>query len=112
MTPSVNAWFKDMNREHGDRRIVGLVHPLRLAGFENRKGKHRDDVTGKHPWVRLRTSVNRFCERSKDVVHRYTLDLAERARVRRQEQERQAQMRLQEDRRSAPSRPRSEPRLG
>ena len=108
---AVNAWFKDMNREHGDRRIVGLVHPLRLAGFENRKDKHRDE-DGKHPWVRLRASVNRFCERSKDVVHRYTLDMAERARTRRVEQERQAQAKLEEDRRSAPSRTRSGPRLG
>lgn len=109
---AVNTWFKDMNREHGDRKIVGLIHPIRLAAFENRKAKHRDDVTGKFPWVRIRTAVNRFCERSRDVVHSYTLDLAAKARRKVLEEQQRPQAAPEEGRRPAPSRSRSEPRLG
>ena len=71
---SVNAWFKDMNRARGDEAITGLVHPFRLAGFENRKPKHRNPTTGKHPFVGLREAVGTFCERARQVVHTYTLD--------------------------------------
>ena len=70
---AVNEWFKDMNRARGDQAITGLVHPFRLAGFENRKAKHCGD-DGKYPFVGLREAVGAFCERAKQVIHTYTID--------------------------------------
>lgn len=107
-----NAWFKDVNREHGDRKIVGPAPPMRLAAFENRKDKHRDGVTGKFPWVRIRTAVNTFCERSRAVVQQYTLDLSKQARLRLEADQRRLQEAPEEDRRSDPLSSRSGRRLG
>jgi hypothetical protein len=63
----VNEFFKAMNRARGDEEITGLTHPMRLAGFQNRKEKHKDDE-GHYPYVRLVEAVNRFCQRAVAVV--------------------------------------------
>lgn len=71
---ATNEWFKDLNRDIGDDRIVGLSHPLRLAGFQNRKEKHQAK-DGRFPFVRLVEAVNRLCGRSKAVVAAYVAQL-------------------------------------
>lgn len=71
----VNEWFKDLNRDLGDASITGLAHPFRLAGFENRKEKHRTPE-GRFPWVKLHEAVNRLCSRSMAVVAAYTARFA------------------------------------
>lgn len=67
---ATNEFFKDMNRARGDDRIVGLEHPMRLAGFQNRKDKHRDEK-GHYPFVRLREAVNVACKRTVEMVRSY-----------------------------------------
>lgn len=71
---AVNAWFKDLNRDLGDEEIVGLSHPMRLAGFENRKEKHRGADTsaeGRFPFVRVVEAVNVACRRAVELVRHY-----------------------------------------
>lgn len=64
---AVNEWFKATNRQLGDERITGLSHPMRLAGFQNRKAKHqRPD--GHYPFVRLLEVARGFCGRARVVI--------------------------------------------
>lgn len=65
-----NEWFKDLNRDLGDQHITGLIHPFRLAGFENRKDKHQA-ADGRYPFVGLVQAVNRLCNRATDLVKAY-----------------------------------------
>jgi len=69
---AANEWFKDLNRDLGDQKITGMVHPFRLAGFENRKDKHRRG-DGRFPFVRLVEAANRICARSTELVREYAL---------------------------------------
>ena len=67
---AANEFFKDMNRARGDQKIVGMEHPMRLAGFQNRKDKHRDEK-GHYPFVRLREAVNVTCRRTVQMIQAY-----------------------------------------
>jgi hypothetical protein len=64
---AANEWFKQLNREIGDARITGLVHPMRLAGFQNRKAKY-ETADGHFPFVNLVEAGNRFCIHARAVV--------------------------------------------
>lgn len=91
-----NEAFKDLNRAYGDEKITGLVHPFRLAGFENRKEKHRNE-DGKFPFVRIVEAVNRFCGKAVGLVREYqerreAIEAAQRA----EEKRRLAQERSEE----------------
>ena len=66
----VNNWFKDVNRDLGDPKITGLVHPMRLAGYQNRKAKH-EQPDGHFPFVKLVAAVNRLCNRAGELVRAY-----------------------------------------
>lgn len=67
---AVNMWFKDLNRDLGDQKIVGLIHPFRLAGFENKKAKHQQ-ADGHFPFVKVVEAVNRMCGRAVELVQTY-----------------------------------------
>lgn len=69
----VNSWFRDLNQDLGDQKITGLRHPFRLAGFENRKPKHKDPETGRYPFIRLVTAVNQLCSKASEVIQRYAV---------------------------------------
>jgi hypothetical protein len=69
-----NEWFKDLNRDLGDEKITGLVHPMRLAGFQNRKEKHQTADEGRRPFVRVVEAVNRMCSRAVAVIRQYGLE--------------------------------------
>lgn len=58
-----NKFFKSINREIGDKKITGLEHPFRLAGFRNVKSKYRreDDL---YPLVRILEARRTLCERT------------------------------------------------
>ena len=99
----VNAWFKDMNRSRGDEAITGLVHPFRLAGFENRKPKHRNEA-GRHPFVGLREALGTFCGRARQVIHTYALEAARLASERQREAARRDALSEREAPRLAPRR--------
>ncbi len=64
---AVNEWFKAINREVGDEKIVGLIHPMRLAGFQNRKAKHEQE-NGHFPFVRVVEAARSFCSHARAVV--------------------------------------------
>lgn len=68
---ATNDWFKDLNRDIGDAKITGLVHPLRLAGFQNRKERHAEADDGRRPFVRVVEAVNTLCARAIEVVKAY-----------------------------------------
>ena len=49
-----------LNREYGDPKLSGAIHPHRAPGYENRKPKHqRED--GSYPEVRLFKAERREC---------------------------------------------------
>ena len=49
-----------LNREYGDPKLSGAIHPHRAPGYENRKPKHqRED--GSYPEVRLLRAERREC---------------------------------------------------
>jgi hypothetical protein len=73
---AANEWFKDLNRDLGDQKITGLIHPFRLAGFENRKEKHQAP-DGRFPFVHLVEAANRLCSRAVQLVRAYTAKLEE-----------------------------------
>ena len=53
-----NLFFKDLNRDLGDPKITGLVRPMRLAGFQNRKPKHATADGGRPPLRRQITNAS------------------------------------------------------
>lgn len=46
---ATREFFNIVNKNNGDANISGLVHPLRLAGFTNRKAKYENN--GQYPFV-------------------------------------------------------------
>jgi hypothetical protein len=52
-----------LNREYGDPKLSGCIHPHRAPGFENRKPKHQME-DGSYPMVRLVRAVRRECEKA------------------------------------------------
>lgn len=67
---AVNEWFKSTNRERGDERIVGLEHPMRLAGFQNRKPRYEDN--GRYPFVRVLEAGRGLCSHARAVITNMT----------------------------------------
>ncbi|OZB35771.1 MAG: hypothetical protein B7X44_08645 [Halothiobacillus sp. 15-55-196] len=52
-----------LNREYGDPKLSGAIHPHRAPGYENRKPKHqRED--GSYPEVRLLKAERRECQKT------------------------------------------------
>lgn len=63
----VNEWFKALNRNRGDEKIVGLEHSMRLAGFQNRKAKYEQDG-GRYPFVRIIEATRGLCAHARAVI--------------------------------------------
>ena len=82
-----NRLAEQLNRDYGDPKLSGCIHPHRAPGYENRKPKHqRED--GTYPEVKLLKAERRECEktleRSRQIEAEYqrqTLEKAERARA-------------------------------
>lgn len=62
-----NEFFRRINREFGDPKISGVVHPFRLPGFTNQKPKHRKS-DGRQPFVTLEYAEFRVCQRASGEV--------------------------------------------
>ncbi|MGA9130162.1 MAG: TraI/MobA(P) family conjugative relaxase [Terracidiphilus sp.] len=61
-----NRLAEQLNREYGDPKLSGCVHPHRAPGYENRKPKHeRED--GTYPEVRLLKAERRQCDKSLEL---------------------------------------------
>lgn len=70
-----NAVFAELNANFGDANIQGQIHPLRLAGFTNRKEKHKDITTGNYPFVTLEHYARNTCAKTAElakVITNYT----------------------------------------
>ncbi len=65
---ATRQFFNGINRQFGDEKISGLVHPIRLAGFTNRKPKHRDPKTGQYPFVTIIESSNVQSEKAQTAI--------------------------------------------
>jgi hypothetical protein len=79
-----NALSKMLNREYGDPKLSGAVHPHRAPGFPNRKPKYRRE-DGSYPLVRLLKAECRECrksmELSREIDARYQRQAAEKSQA-------------------------------
>ena len=55
-----NRLAEHLNREYGDPKLSGCIHPHRAPGYENRKPKHKRE-DGSYPEVRLLKAERREC---------------------------------------------------
>jgi hypothetical protein len=61
-----NRLAEQLNREYGDSKLSGCIHPHRAPGYENRKPKHqRED--GSFPEVRLLKAERRECVKTLEL---------------------------------------------
>ena len=72
----LNAYFKQLNEEHGDPKISAVIHPLRLAGFTNRKPKYKDS-RGYFPFVSIVESMGGYSEKATSELSKFTLDIVQ-----------------------------------
>jgi hypothetical protein len=64
--PAARAFFNAINKGNGDEKITGLIHPMRLAGFTNRKDKYQQD--GQFPFVRIVESNGGISQKATDDI--------------------------------------------
>ena len=63
----INRTFRSLNFKYGDPAITGQIHPLRLAGCQNRKPKHAR--CGRYPIVTVaETSPGIICEQTRKFI--------------------------------------------
>ena len=76
-----NRLTERLNRQYGDQKLSGCIHPHRAPGFENRKAKHKQE-DGAYPQVRLLRAEKAECphalELSKQIAQEYAQAQQER----------------------------------
>ena len=77
-----NRITERLNREYGDKKLCGCIHPHRAPGFENRKPKHRRE-NGSFPQVKLLFAE---CGKALTLARRIDHEYAEAAEKRKAEQ--------------------------
>jgi len=80
-----NRITERLNREYGDKKLCGCIHPHRAPGFENRKPKHRRK-DGTFPQVKLLFAERRECGKTLALARRIDHEYAEAAEKRKAEQ--------------------------
>ena len=80
-----NRLTERLNREYGDKKLCGCIHPHRAPGFENRKPKHRRE-NGSFPQVKLLFAERRECGKALALARRIDHEYAEGAEKRKAEQ--------------------------
>ena len=76
-----------LNREYGDPKLSGAIHPHRAPGYENRKPKHqRDD--GSYPEVRLLKAERRECVKALALSSQIDAEYQRQAALKAQQPER------------------------
>lgn len=68
-----------LNKEYGDPKLSGAIHPHRAPGFANRKSKHRLK-DGSYPLALLRFAVQQICKKA--LVEARKLEQAFQAKMR------------------------------
>ena len=92
-----NRLAERLNREYGDKKLSGCIHPHRAPGFENRKPKHRRE-DGQYPKVKLLYAERRECVKtlklSEEIAREIELAAkAQRERRKKEEKERRSMAR-------------------
>ncbi len=80
-----NRITERLNREYGDKKLCGCIHPHRAPGFENRKPKHQRE-NGLFPQVKLLFAERRECGKALALAKRIDHEYAEAAEKRKVEQ--------------------------
>lgn len=62
-----NRLTERLNKEYGDKKLCGCIHPHRAPGFENRKPKHRRE-DGSFPEVTLLVAEKRECRKALELA--------------------------------------------
>ena len=76
-----------LNREYGDPKLSGAIHPHRAPGYENRKPKHqRED--GSYPEVRLLKAERRECIKALALSSQIDAEYQRQAALKAQQPER------------------------
>ena len=78
-----NRITERLNREYGDKKLCGCIHPHRAPGFENRKPKHRRE-DGSFPQVKLLFAERRECGKALELSKAIDREYAEAAHNRRE----------------------------
>ncbi len=81
-----NRITERLNREYGDKKLCGCIHPHRAPGFENRKPKHRRE-DGSYPQVKLLFAERRECSKALALARRIDHEYAEAAEKRKAERQ-------------------------
>ena len=80
-----NRITERLNRQYGDKKLSGCIHPHRAPGFGNLKPKHRRG-DGSFPKVRLLKAEKRECpkaqELARQIAREYAAAEAQKRRVR------------------------------
>lgn len=76
-----NRITERLNREYGDKKLSGCIHPHRAPGFGNLKPKHRRE-DGSFPKVRLLQAEKRECIKALDLSRRIEREYAEADKAR------------------------------
>lgn len=79
-----NRITERLNREYGDKKLCGCIHPHRAPGFENRKPKHRREDGG-YPQVKLLFAERRECGKALALAKKIDHEYAEEAEKRKAE---------------------------
>lgn len=79
-----NRITERLNREYGDKKLCGCIHPHRAPGFENRKPKHKREDGG-YPQVKLLFAERRECGKALALARRIDREYAEDAAKRKAE---------------------------
>jgi hypothetical protein len=82
-----NRLAERLNREYGDPKLSGAIHPHRAPGFENRKPKHRRE-DGSYPTVRLVTAERRECAKTLELARQIDAEYQRQASAKAQQPER------------------------
>ncbi len=72
-----------LNKEYGDPKLSGAIHPHRAPGFANRKPKHRQK-DGSYPLALLRFAVQQVCKKA--LVEARKLEQAFQAKMKQRQQ--------------------------
>ncbi len=73
-----------LNREYGDPKLSGAIHPHRAPGYENRKPKHRRE-DGSYPEVRLLKAERRECQKTLELSRQIDAEYQRQAALKAQE---------------------------
>jgi hypothetical protein len=71
--PAARAFFNAINKNNGDEKITGLIHPMRLAGFTNRKDKYQEN--GQFPFVKILEANGGMSQRANDTIFKLQADM-------------------------------------